>query len=387
MPAPTSTEALLELLHKSGLVYGALETYLERQPLPAHPPDAAESLVEAGLLTPFQVRLLLAGKHKNFFLGPYKVLGPLGKGGMGAVYLGEHRTLGHRVALKVLPPSKASDPASLQRFYREARAVAALDHPNVIKAYEINQAGRAHYFAMEYAKGKNLEDVIRDEGPLPYRLAVGYALQAARGLQHADERGLVHRDVKPANLLLDESGTVKVLDMGLARFFQDSTDDLTRKLADSSVLGTADYVAPEQALDSHEADIRADLYSLGGTLYAMIQGHPPFGGKSIAAKLMAHQLRELEPLHQVVPGVPEELSAIVSRLMAKKPEQRYQTPAAAIAALMPWGGPPQAARRPLWRLLAAAAAVLGLVTGGAWWLTGAGRSSASAQSNSVGAPR
>jgi len=305
---------------------------------------------------------------------------------MGAVYRAEHTKLRHEVALKILPPDKAEDPASLQRFYREARAVAALDHPNVIRAHDINQAGNLHYFVMEYIKGENLEEVIRKQGPLPYRLAVDYALQTARGLAHAHERGLVHRDIKPANLLLDVYGTVKVLDMGLARFFQDPNDDLTRKLADCSVLGTADYIAPEQAIDSHEADIRADIYSLGGTLYALIQGHPPFGGKSIAAKLMAHQMRNLDPLHKVVPDVPEGLSAVVGRMMAKKPEERYQTPAELIDALTPWGPNRRAARRGPWRTLAVAAAILVLVTGGTWWLA-SGRTSAAPEPGATNTKR
>jgi tRNA A-37 threonylcarbamoyl transferase component Bud32 len=382
MPAPSTSRALLELLRKGGLASADLEAFLTRQPLPPAAQAAADVLIDAGLLTRFQARLLLAGKYRGFLLGPYRVLEPIGKGGMGAVYLAEHTTTGGRFAVKVLPPERAEEPATLQRFYREARAVAALNHPNIIRAYEIAQAGDIHYFVMEYVRGKNLEDLIKERGPLPFREAVGLALQAAQGLQHAHERGLVHRDIKPANLLLEEGGTVKVLDMGLARFFSDPNDDLTRRLSDESVLGTADYIAPEQALDSHEADIRADIYSLGGTLYALVHGHPPFGGKTISQKLMAHQLKPLKPLHEVVPGVPEELSAVVARMMAKKPEERYQTPAEVIEALKPWAPPRTEGRRfarglGRWRVAAIAAAALVLVSLGAWWLSGS-RSGAAA---------
>jgi serine/threonine protein kinase len=372
MPAPGTSQALLELLRKGGLATVKLDAFLAQQPLPREPALAAAALIEAGHLTRFQARLLLAGKYRGFLVGPYKMLQPIGKGGMGAVYLAEHTRTGGRFAVKIMPPEKAEEPATLQRFYREARAVAALDHPNIIKAYDIAQSGNLHYFVMEYVRGKNLEEVIKARGPLPYREAVGLASQAAAGLQHAHDRGLVHRDIKPANLLLDEAGTIKVLDMGLARFFSDPTDDLTRRLSDESVLGTADYIAPEQALDSHEADIRADIYSLGSSLYALIHGHPPFGGKTISQKLLAHQLRPVPPLHEVVPGVPEGLSAVVARMMAKKPAERYQTPAEVIEALAPWGPLRTNTRQgsPHWRVAAIAAAALALVSLGAWRLSG-----------------
>jgi serine/threonine protein kinase len=380
MPSPSTSQALLELIRKSGLVDdNRLDAFLKTHPLPAEPKPAADLFVRAGLLTRFHARLLLVGKHRGFFLGPYKVLEPLARGGMSAVYRGEHTTLRRPVAIKVLPTALAEDRAILERFYREARAVAALDHPNIIRAHDVTQSGGLHYFVMEYVEGINLEDYITKKGPLPHRRAVGLALQAAAALEHVHERGLVHRDIKPANLLLDKQGVIKVLDMGLARFFLDPSDDLTRKLSDTSVLGTADYIAPEQALNSHAADIRADLYGLGGTLYALIHGRPPFGGKTISQKLMAHQVTPLKPLHEVVPGVPEGLSDVVSRMMAKKPEERYQSPAEVIEALRPWGS--RGRRQGIWhwrrwRVVAAAAVALVSVSIGVWLRNAGSRATA-----------
>src|SRR5207247_730125 len=211
----------------------------------------------------FQAEQFLAGKWRRFTLGKYKVLERLGAGGMGSVYLCEHKLMRRRVAVKVLPTAKAADPASLERFYREARAVAALDHPNIIRAYDVDHEEDLHFLVMEYVDGLSLQDLVRKSGPLAPATAANYIGQAARGLQHAHEvAGLVHRDIKPGNLIVDRGGTVKILDMGLARFFNDQDDMLTQKY-DENVLGTADYLAPEQALDSHNVDIRADVYSLG----------------------------------------------------------------------------------------------------------------------------
>src|SRR5262249_26689149 len=181
-----------------------------------------------------------------------------------------------RAAVKVLPAAKAADPAALERFYREARAVAALDHPNIVRAYDIDQEDNLHFLVMEYVDGSSLQEIVRRGGPLDPARSAHYVQQAALGLQHAYEvASLVHRDIKPGNLIVDRSGTVKILDMGLARFFNDEEDLLTKKY-DENVLGTADYLAPEQALDSHGVDIRADIYSLGGTFYFCLTGRTPF---------------------------------------------------------------------------------------------------------------
>jgi serine/threonine-protein kinase len=220
-----------------------------------------------------------------------------------------------------------------ERFAREGRAVAALDHPNVVRLYDVGQDGGTHYLVMEYVEGRSLEAVLRQDGRLPLHQAVDYVMQVAAGLQHAHERGIVHRDVKPANLLVDTTGTVKILDMGLARFHADAEDRLTERTG-GGILGSPDYVAPEQA--SHQLDTRTDVYSLGATLYALLTGEPPFCGGSVAEKIAAHRTRPVVPPHRHDPSIPLGLSQVVVRTLEKDPADRYQTPAEVIEALAPF---------------------------------------------------
>src|SRR5262245_24660583 len=254
MPSPTTTDEFLDLVRKSGVVEEKrLSAHVDRLrgagPLPATPRDLAAQLVRDGVLTLFQADHILQGKWRRFTIGKYKVLERLGAGGMGSVYLCEHLLMKRRVAVKVLPAAKAEDSSSLERFYREARAVAALDHPNIVRAYDIDQDDKLHFLVMEHVDGSSLQEIIKRTGPMDVLRAAHYIRQAALGLQHAHETArLVHRDVKPGNVLVDRNGIVKVLDMGLARFFNDEDDILTKKY-DENVLGTADYLAPEQAVD------------------------------------------------------------------------------------------------------------------------------------------
>src|SRR5262245_33877418 len=281
MPVQTQTE-FLELVRKSGLISDAvLERFLAAGE-PTSAADAANLLQARGLLTPFQAKVLLAGRHTGMILGQYKILDQIGRGGMGIVFLAEHQKLNRKVAIKVLPRDKVTDKLAVDRFYREARALAALDHPNIVKAYDVSNDNGIHHVVMEYIQGVNLQDQLDEQGPLPWREAAGYVAQACRGLQHAHERGLVHRDVKPSNLLVDQQGTLKILALGLARCFADEADNLTGRLADKrEITGSADYIAPEIALGSEKLDIRADIYSLGVTLYALVTGKPPFTGSAM----------------------------------------------------------------------------------------------------------
>jgi serine/threonine protein kinase len=336
MPAPTTVAEFIDLVQKSGVVDAPrLTAYVDllRDSMPADPTKLASMMVRDGHLTLFQREQILQGKWKRFTIGKYKVLERLGQGGMGQVYLCEHKVMRRKVAVKVLPTAKAGDGSSLERFHREARAVAALDHPNLVRAFDIDQDGDLNYLVMEYVDGASLQEMVKKGGPLDPTRACHYIYWAAQGLQHAYEVAeLVHRDVKPGNIMVDRQGVVKLLDMGLARFFNDETDLLTKKY-DESVLGTADYLSPEQATDSHGVDIRADIYSLGATFYFMLTGKAPFAEGSVAQKLMWHQTRQPKPVRLLRPIVPEGVAAILERMMMKDPAARYQTPAELAGAL------------------------------------------------------
>ena len=318
-----------------------LQTFLAASSptFPNNSRDLAQLLVRRGLLTPWQATQLLAGKWRGFLLAhkKYKLMERLGAGGMGQVFLCEHIRMKRLVALKVLPTDKLKDDQSaLERFDREARAAAALDHPNIARAHDIDTDGKLHFLVMEFVDGSSLQEVIKKHGPLEIARACHYIRDAAEGLQHAHQAGWVHRDIKPGNLVLARDGTVKILDMGLARLFADDSDDLTKKYEKNAVLGTADYLAPEQATHSSDVDIRADIYSLGATFYFLLTGKPPFEDGTVTQKLIWHQSRPPQPIREHRSDVPRELEAIINKMMAKKPVHRYQEPAALITALEPW---------------------------------------------------
>jgi serine/threonine protein kinase len=337
MPGPLTTDQFIEFVSKSGLLDPQqLQARIQRIRVSEVPPEAlADALVRDGLLTSFQASQLLKGKWRNFILsGKYKVLGPLGSGGMGHVYLCEHQIMRRRVAVKVLPPH-SSDGVALARFHREARAVAQLKHTNIVGGYDVDRDGKRHFLVMEYIDGSTFQTLVENRGPLDPLRAAHYIRQTALGLQHAHEAGLVHRDIKPSNLVLDRTGTVKILDLGLARFFHDKADDLSKRHTESPV-GTMDYMAPEQALNSHQADIRADIYSLGATFYFLLVGHGPFEEGTPLQKLIRHQFEPPKPVRDLRPDVPEELAAVIGRMMAKEPAVRYQTSEEVAHALVPW---------------------------------------------------
>lgn len=335
-------EVFLSLVRQSGLLDAeVLKRHVrEVQEAGTNLSDAnslAEALVQKQALTRWQADKLLAGKHKGFFLGKYRLMSHLGKGGMSSVYLAEHVLMRRRVAIKVLPQARVDDSSYLQRFHREAQAVAALDHRNIVRAYDVDQEGSVHFLVMEYVPGQSLQELVAKKGLLSPVVAAEYIRQAAEGLAAAHKAGLVHRDIKPGNLLVDDRGTVKLLDLGLARFSSDSDETASLTIAhEEKVLGTADYLAPEQALDSHLVDARADLYSLGGTLYFLMTGHPPFPEGTVAQRLMAHQTKEPTSLRIKRPDVPESFVVIVEKLMRKKPDERYQTAKEASSALFQW---------------------------------------------------
>ncbi len=340
--ATQSVDTFLDLVRRSGLIdedqLQALLAGLEQRAGSEALSDAdavAGRLIQSRVLTPWQCQKLREGRYRGFFLGRYKLLDHLGTGGMSSVFLAEHVLMQRRVAIKVLPKNRVQDSSYLARFHREAQAAAALDHRNIVRAYDVDNDGDNHYLVMEYVEGRDLQRMVKEDGPLPFARAADYIRQAAEGLAHAHAAGLIHRDVKPANLLVDRNNVVKLLDLGLARFTDEDCASLTVAY-DENVLGTADYLAPEQALDSHGVDGRADIYSLGCSLYYLLTGRPPFAEGTLPQRLMAHVKQPPPSVYRDRPDAPRDLVEICMRMMAKKPEQRYQSAREVADALARW---------------------------------------------------
>ena len=337
-----TADKVIELIEKSKLVdpeaFAAHREILASKSDPAllqDPIAVCKSFEDAGLLTRWQSEKILQGKYKGFFLGKHKLLGHIGSGGMSSVYLGEHMVLKHRRAVKVLPKSKLGKTSYLERFQREAKAIASLSHPNIVRAYDIDHEKDTHYIVMEYIEGVDLQILVKKHGPLPYPLVADYIAQAAHGLQHAHDQGLIHRDVKPANFLINTDGVIKVLDLGLA-LFQDQDDASLTMEYNDKVLGTADYLAPEQALNSHTVDNRADIYGLGCTMYFLLTGHPPFPDGSISSRIIKHQNTMPPDIRVDRPDCPGELDGICVKMMQKDAKFRYQECNQVAQALEAW---------------------------------------------------
>jgi serine/threonine-protein kinase len=290
----------------------------------------ARELVDRGWLTPYQANQLLQGRGGDLVLGPYRLLDRLGEGGMGQVFKARHVSMDRIVALKIIPKDRVSNSVALGRFNREVRAVAQLSHRNIVTAFEVNQDGAMHFLAMEYVDGIDLARLVQQSGPLPIAQACEFIRQAAVGLQHAHERGLVHRDIKPGNLMVarpipDELPTIKILDFGLARFESES-NQRERLTQLGKIVGTVDYIAPEQAENARTADIRADIYSLGCSLFYLLTGQPPFTGDDANQRISARVLGDAPSVRQNRPEVSPGLERVLARMMARKPADRYQTP-------------------------------------------------------------
>ena len=266
-------------------------------------------------------------------IGHFELVEYVGGGGMGRVFRAIDTQLGRTVALKVLPPEQAGVADTLQRFQNEAQSTARLDHENIARVYFVGKDRDLSYIVFEFVEGVNVRLLVEQKGPLPLAEALSYTIQVTEALAHADARGVVHRDIKPSNVLITPDGRVKLIDMGLARLRNvDAADgDLTQS---GVTLGTFDYISPEQARDPRIADVRSDIYSLGCTLFFMLTGRPPFPEGTVLQKLLQHQGDEPPDVRRLRPDVPEEVSRVLRKMMAKDPRHRYATSAELAADLL-----------------------------------------------------
>ena len=348
-----SVKQFIQELAESGLMSEAdIQTLGETAPAGDQPADDfAAGLVESGRLTRFQAKALLEGDGRRLVLGNYVVLERIGAGGMGLVLKAEHRRMKRRVALKMLPKAATESDSLIKRFHREVEAAARLSHPNIVTAHDADESRGVHFLVMEYVDGSDLSSLVKRQGTLPITAALDCVLQAARGLEFAHSEGVIHRDIKPSNLLLDRKGTVKVLDMGLARIDAAEINDHTDLTGTGQIMGTIDYMAPEQALDTKHADARADIYSLGATLNYLLTARPMLPGNTQGKKMQAllstshEQLASLQPHRE---DVSDELEQVFQKMVSRDPEERYQTMGeviSALQALLP-AGPGDSATQP-----------------------------------------
>ncbi len=341
-----SAEELIQALRASGLFTPEQFEAVVRElsPLGTDPAVAMKHLVKSARVTRYQLGKVLRGKAADLRVGPYVVTDKLGEGGMGKVYRARLAGDGPTVALKVVRSALVANPTVRGRYAREVQTASTLDHPNIVRVVDAGAADGKFYMAMEFVDGIDLARLMREFGMLEVAEACEYARQAALGLQHAHQRGFVHRDIKPSNIVVagerhlpqaTEPAVVKILDLGLARAIDPDdmvAPDLTR---DHTVVGTPDYMAPEQAKNSKSVDARADLYSLGCTLYFLLTGRVPFAGANAIAKILAHLSEQPPPVQALRPDVPAAVAELVARLMAKRPEDRFQTADEVVAAIAP----------------------------------------------------
>jgi serine/threonine-protein kinase len=347
-----TNETLLKILHRTQLLGPEQLQEIERELVPTfdNPHELGAYLVEIDWLTAYQLGLVLTGRLDELTIGPYQILASLGQGGVSQVFRAWDTVRGRMVALKVLQPDLVSKPDVVARFRRELQAITRLSHPNIVKSYDVDRGEQLSYFALELVAGVDLGHYVGEVGPLSVEQACDYARQIAQALQAAHQVGMVHRDIKPANVLLTTLGhrteqltpqvlagewpkgdnRIKIIDWGLARCARETGNGSVAEFdlddEKGSLLGTADYIAPEQARDPTLVDIRADIYSLGCTLFYLLTGSPPFAGANLMQKLLQHQETPPPSVKAVRPEVPDDLEQIIHKMLAKEPAERYQIP-------------------------------------------------------------
>lgn len=316
-------QEFVDLLHRSELMDADQLRGADAQfDSGATPEMLAEHLTSSGLLTKWQTKYLLMGRARGFRLGDYILLDQLGRGGMGSVFLARHRLIDRQVAIKIFSSSHGDQESLLRRFDREAFATAKLSHPNIVRVFDIDQQGDTHYMVMELIRGQDLRAIVKQSGPLSLTKAAHYMAQAAVGLHHAHGRGLIHRDVKPANLVVTQDDVLKVLDLGLALIRNDEAVAALTVTNAHTMMGTADYLSPEQALHAHEVDHRADIYSLGCTFYFLLTGQAPFNEGTMAQRILMHQNNAPRDVRALREDCPHALATICMTMLAKRPEDR-----------------------------------------------------------------
>src|SRR4051812_8271042 len=328
-PAVSGADFLASLA-ESGLVDPA-DALPVTVPLTADGAEIAWVLVASGKLSQYQADAILARRFGDLRIGNYDVVDRLGAGGMGTVFKARHRRMKRVVALKVLSKEVAASELFVSRFQREVETIARLTHPNIVMAFDADECEAGPFLVMEFVNGRDLTAEVAASGPLPVTDAVDRILQAARGLDWAHRQGIIHRDIKPGNLLRDADGTVKVADLGLARISK--SEGQTALTQAGSVFGTVDYMSPEQAVDSGDVDARADVYSLGCTLYYLLTGRAPYEGGSLMGVMLKHRDSPVPSLRAVRPDVPPGLDTIYARMVAKRPDDRQATMAEVIQQL------------------------------------------------------
>ena len=299
-----------------------VEPIVERRQLNAE--NLAQMLVKQDILTHWQSQMLLRRVTKGFFLGKYKMMSMIGKGDHHRLFLAEHQKMRRQVTIKVLL-NTTTDPIALKRFVREGEVIAALDHPNVVRAFDFDREGEVHFLVLEYVEGEDLQSIVDREGPREVEEAADWIRQAAEGLEYVHDISIIHRDIMPKNLICDHEGVVKLADLGVARIFSEDKVSLTMKHGADDLIGTIEYISPEQAMDSATIDARSDIYSLGCTFFFLLAGHPPFNEGSPTQRLMARQMESPPQVRQYRSDVPEEVEDLICQMMAKDRDQRIQT--------------------------------------------------------------